>query len=282
MAVVQAYQLDEGRRFDDNDRGTEFTERWVVELDERLDTPLTVANTAELPMYGDEHPQEAGYCLASKSGGDQAGPLAWHVDLTWSNRYGGEGLVLPWLAPPALAIRYHRVYETAFADLDGKPLTNTVGGFLDPAPQRVRRLTELTVTVVQQTYDRLAGDDWIDRVNSDAWNGYEPNAVLLDNIVPRRQYDPKLYPLFSPYYWVVDYAFLVDPTLWIPLRWYNLGFRAMVNDELQVLRDAEGYPYNEPVGLREDGTQVAVYELPYELTFRMNDMRAFSALNLVF
>lgn len=127
--------------------------------------------------------------------------------------------------PAFLSISYRKLEYFDVEDLDGKRLVTTAGDPLEDTPPRLRGIGCIHYTRWVDAWNYAVGLQLIGKVNLFAWEGQNPDTVLIDGI----EAAPKTERGWV--FWEVKYTLLHDPLGWIPTQLVNAGRRAYVRGQ---------------------------------------------------
>ena len=300
-AAAGSWSLDGGRR---------YTVRVYAWSDDKLDGPETVLNatgvrvgdTYRYPLTTEE-PHETNDRLFINSiecsGGvpckrNAIGAVQrFELTLTYtpadpSKNQGGpvgpDGFRNPFLAPPRVSWRTEWEDFACTHDNAGVPILNKAGDPFDPPLVIPNPTPVVVIQRVEREYNHLWMQNYVSRINSDAWEGFPAGSVLCRDITGNLEWNTEV----DGWVWQTEYVFairmpiVVSSTKIFPgwaAQVLNAGMREKVSGERRAIFDGMT-PVASPVPLKSDGTKAGASDPPVFLSFDIYPTAAFSGLGL--
>ena len=254
MAVVSVTELYEGVDAEAVVGGRTYTRVFHVECDDMDDGPY-VARTADdgttsVPAVHDTHPKDTSAWVSRVRAmplvaGD---PYNFRVEVSYGTRAadgsgGGESLLEQ---PATISGSFYHSTEEVTVDTEGTLIANSAG---DPFTGVIRHTSRPVLSIVQYEadFDFGAAAFYMDRVNSEQWQGLSPGQGKLSDASAQWMPNDEV--------WRVTFKIEVNWDGWNPAL-VDKGRRAIIpefeDDGPIVLVDAYGNPY--PIDTMLDGS----------------------------
>tara|TARA_R100000808_G_scaffold25080_1_gene61494 strand:+ start:11601 stop:12446 length:846 start_codon:yes stop_codon:yes gene_type:complete len=222
-----------------------------------------------VPRYGEVHPQQ-GFIRALdirvRSSGEA--DTLWTAEVHYrSPEFVDVRSLNPLTDPPIIRWTTVNIQEEIDLDVEGSPITNTVGEPIDPPPQR--DFADLQVTIIRNESNWTAdvAINFVNKLNQDEIFGFAPGIGRMVGISADRVYFDSLA------YWEVTYQIVFRRGGWNK-RFLNAGYREVKkpgSNETKEILDANGDKYQTPTPLSIDGVALGpndagqVYFVQYQV-----------------
>lgn len=284
MAIVRVDEIPGARKCSIDEKGVRTYMRvWQVVTNTMLSDSVVARDAPGVPAMFDFYLSDFAVdhdalVVHKEASEDSENPFLWHVNVEYSSAAGDpdQGKENPLDRPPIYKWTTEEARRPAEVDLDGLPVKNSAGMAFDPPPEYDVGFRVLTITRNEAEFDPAALDEYMFKVNSEAFFDYDPGMARMQPIEGEESFENGVE------FWKVTYIikFRTDDNGW-KLNPLDQGPCVLVGGKLVVAQDERGQPYNGPVLLNGIGEQLATdIEDPVYLHFRVYDSADFTALNL--
>lgn len=286
MSVIGVWETHDGREGDLTiDSGTLRRVFWV-QTDNAHDGPLVARDAPGVPqlysVYFDGYAVNLNYVVKRKSATNADGSQKlWKVEVEYEAKLNpDDDQRNPTLRPAEYSWSTGSTSEEMLTDVGGQTVQNSVQQPFDPAVERNRAFSILTITRNESSYDDKAMDAYRDTLNSSPIFGYDAREGRMDSINAVTEYDQEFGAYWRVTYtihfrnsskWFITIASdhrLMDvsgtPTTGAPapgpwdITRRNIGTlcRKTAGAKADVALDSQGNHLPDPVDLKPNGTKV--------------------------
>jgi len=268
MSVVRATEITDGRRAEQEFRGSAKTSRvFDVRVDDPAEPLVNIANACGI-QWLDPHPEFPVYCIGIQPE-NVDGPLTYRVTFKYDLLKPQDRAILPWQRKDKFSYDGSLTTGPAFLhynDGNGSPglIVNSAG---DPLEGLMRDEAEWVVTIEgnRQAFDKGLAQTYLNAVNSDTWSGCGAGTIKCQRLSGKLEIEQIEGQEVT--YWAVSTVLAYREVGW-RLRTWDVGFNEIVSGQRRKILDAAEQPVSQPVGL-SGGAKVSAGSSPAMLTFRI-------------
>lgn len=300
MAILSVKRMRRNRNSSQDLKTMRAQTCYQVITDDPATSEIQIRRAPGMPRVGDPHPDDLRLTVVNIETGDpDDSGVAWNdVKVKYEALVNGaaeETVTSPLDLPAEVSWGGRKTQEPIDMDILNNPIVNTVGEPFDPPIVETFTDQEITITKNLATWDPVAMQTYFNAVNQDAFLGFRPGTVLMDELKAKRIVTPTLV------YWAATFVMLVrvappdgaPPEMSWARRIKNEGFYCSDGGTPtpKIIRalDASNKPVVLPVPLKADGTRVLVTPGPiptfsggiFYINFPTKKPLPFAALNIL-
>lgn len=274
MAAVNVDETTERGGGGDHKGDTQYRRSFLVRTDDVDDGPFTARIAVGVPRIGDAHDDDPNaVCVKIDVRTHEDWPNDWDVTCEYSSKVEDVSenpldrrSVETWSVE-----RYQEVLER---DRAGTVICNSSRRPFEPAIQVEAGRLKLSISRNEPIFDDAKALDYLFKLNSDVWRGYDPGTVRCDGISGREGFENRTL------FYSVTYEFSLRPGGWA-LSILDQGFDELPEPDVwRTITDRRGQPVSQPVLLDGGGLRLGSAGVPFFHAFVAHGSEPFADLNL--